>query len=216
MLDLIIGCIPLLIALIVSLIIYNRPEQQWFRLFPLFLLSTFIFQTGGYLYSLITRQSNHFIFNCYLLVEYLFYLTLFYNCVNRKLFKKIIGLLGLSFLLLYFYHIVILNQFFFYDTISKNYGQLLTLICCCLYLAELLMTDELLNYFKIPMFWITTGIMVASVGHFMYISFFNYILSHHLDPDGYLFGVISTTLSVIEYGFFTIGFLCKKRCLENS
>lgn len=208
--ELIIGSVPLLIALIISFERYKKLEPRWLRLFAWFLLGTFIIQTSGYYYSHIFKKSNHFIFNFYTFYDYGFYIFIFYKTLKRKALKKVILFIGLFFILLYIYQIFILNQFFIYSSFTSNAGEFLTLCCCFLYLAELLMADEMIDFFTIPMFWITTGIMIAAIGDFLYLCFFDYILKNNLDPDGSVYGVITVLLSIIQYIFFTVGFVCKK------
>ena len=207
--DLIIGSTPLLIAFSVALFYYKKLEPSWFRLFPLFLFLMFSIQIGGYFYSAIFKKSNHFIFNCLTFIEYEFYIFIFSKALTKKVLKTIAIAINLLFIIAFVYIIFYRSHFFVYNTLVNNIGEFLTLCCCFLYLSELLMIEELASYFVIPMFWITTGIMISIVGDFLYLCFFNYIMENNLDPEGRVYGIIMTSLSVIEYGFFTIGFLCK-------
>lgn len=211
MLEIIIGSIPLLLALAVNIRLYKKLEPHWLRLFTWFLMVTFLIQTGGYYYSHIFKKSNHFIFNLYTLFNYSFYIFIFYKTLQNPVFKKIALLIGIFFFLFYIYQIFILKQLFTYSSVTGNTGEFLTLCCCFLYLGELLMADRIIDFFVIPMFWITTGIMIASIGDFLYLCFFDYIIKNNLDPDGSVYGVITVLLSIIQYIFFTIGFICKKR-----
>ncbi|WDF77776.1 hypothetical protein PQ469_28220 [Mucilaginibacter sp. KACC 22773] len=214
--EIIIGSIPLLIAFGVSLIRYKKLEPRWLRLFTYFLLATFLIQTVGYLYSALLKKSNHFIFNCYTLFEFEFLFVVFFKALGRKIFKNIVIFIALTFTLVYIYEVFIQGHFFIYSPFASNAGKFLTLLCCMLYLTELLMADEYVSFFRTPMFWIATGIMIAAVGDFLYLCFFDYIITNKLDPEGRVYGIITTSLSVIEYGFFTIGFLCKKTWIKNK
>jgi hypothetical protein len=208
--DLIIASIPLLIALTISCFRYHQLEPRWLRLFTWFLMLTFIIQTSGYFYSLAFKKSNHFIFNLYTLIEYGFYPYIFSRTVKKVFTKKLIQVALLGFVLFFVYEIFLQRQFFIYNSLTSNIGEFLTLSCCLLYFADLLMDDELIDFFTIPMFWVTTGIMFAAVGDFLYMSFFDYILKYQLDPKGNVYSAMATALSIIEYVFFCIGFSCKK------
>jgi hypothetical protein len=208
--DLIVGSIPLLVAFLISLLCYKQLEPKWLRLFSWFLLTTFIIQTGGYYYSYFFKKSNHFIFNTLIFIEYEFYIYIFYKALLKPVFKRLAFIINVIFILSYLYVVVLSNHFFTYSSLAGNIGEFLTLCCCFLYLIELLMIDDFVNYFTIPMFFITTGVMISAVGNFLYLCFFNYIITNNLDPEGQIYGIIMTSLSIIEYGFFTIGFLCKK------
>jgi hypothetical protein len=214
--DLIIATIPLLIALTISCFRYHQLEPRWLRLFTWFLMVTFIMQTSGYFYSLAFKKSNHFIFNLYILIEYSFYPYIFSKTVKAPFTKKLIKVALLGFVLFYIYQIFLHGQFFIYSSLTSNIGKFLTLICCMCYFADLLMDDELIVFFNTPMFWITTGIMFAAVGDFLYLSFFDYIMNNRLDADGNIYGIMETALSIIEYGFFCIGFSCKKTWIKAN
>jgi hypothetical protein len=211
MLSIIIGSIPLLVALFVSAIYYKRPEPGRLWLFTWFLLFTFLVQTGSYLYVLLRRgHSNHFIFNSYTIIMFVFYACVYYGVITRLLFKKLVLYGALFFSVFCVYQVFFINHFFKYSPISYDVGGFLVLCYCCLYMTELLQSDEHINFFKTPMFWITTGIMISIGGNFLYISFFNYILDNKLDAKGNIYNVISTALSIIEYSLFAVGFYVKK------
>jgi len=214
--DLIIATIPLLIALTISCFRYHLLEPHRLRLFTWFLMATFIVQTSGYFYSLAFKKSNHFIFNLYTLIEYTFYPYIFSKTVKAPFTKKLIKVALLGFVLFYIYQIFLRGQFFIYNSLTSNIGEFLTLICCLCYFADLLMDDELIVFFNTPMFWITTGIMFAAVGDFLYMSFFDYIVNNNLDPKGHIYSIMETALSIIEYGFFCIGFTCKKTWIKAN
>jgi hypothetical protein len=205
---LIIGCLPAAAGLIIAACRYQKLEPRWFRLFPWFLLITILFEFGGYAYSFVLKAgSNHFIYNTNTFIEYNFYLLVFYLAVSGHRQKKLLLLLIGCFLLSYVIFVFITGSFLVYNSQAINTGELLTLIACVIYLAELLMAEQQVNFFSIPMFWITTGILIAVVGDFLYIALFDYILSNKLDPNGDIYGVISITLSDIEYSMVSIGLL---------
>ncbi|WP_348099044.1 hypothetical protein [Mucilaginibacter sp.] len=141
---------------------------------------------------------------------FIFYAYIYYEVLTRPLFKKLVACGSLFFFVFCFYHIIFINHFFKYSPISYDVGGFLVLCYCFLYMTELLRADEFINFFKTPMFWISTGIMISIGGNFLYISFFNYILDNKMDSQGHIYNLISTVLSIIEYSLFAIGFYVKK------
>jgi len=211
---LIIGTVPIIIAFLISVKLYKKLEPEWFRLFTWFLLFSFLIQYAGFAYSAIFKDgdkptSNHFIFNFETLVEYGFYLLIYYLAVQKTAFKRLVMFAGCLFIVSYIYNIGFAGSFFIYNTQVIIIGCVLTLMACMLYLAELLMSDQVVNFFKMPLFWITTGIMISAVGVFLYLAFFSYILKYHLDPHGLVYLIMFTSLSVLEYCFFSIGLLAE-------
>ncbi len=208
--DLIIGSVPLLIAIVASLLLYKQVPRGWLRLLPVFLLFTFVVQLGGYYYSKTFKKSNHFIFNGYTVVAFLFYFFLFYDTQELKQYRKWLLPVLLIFIVTFLLKSFVWGSFFIYNSLVNNVGELLIFCCCLTYFYELLRAERWSHYFSIPMFWITTGIVFASVSDFVYLSVFNYIMDNKLDPNGVIYGVITTTSSIIEYGLFTVAFLCKR------
>ncbi len=212
----IIGCLPVIACFLIAIYRYKQLEPRWFQLFPWYFGTSLFFTLGGYCYSFIFKAgSNHFIFNAGTFVEYVFYLLVLWRAVSGTWHKNIILLLCCCFLISYCIFVFIMGDFMIYNTKVVLMGKLLTLIACVLFLTELLMSEQLINFFSIPMFWITTGILMALVGNFLYIALFDYILHNKLDPQGKIYSITASTLSVIEYTLMAIGmlstFLWKKR-----
>jgi hypothetical protein len=208
--EIIIGSLPMLAAFIIALTRYRKLEPSWLRLFPWFMITTFLLQIWGYLYSLPPeRKSNHFIFNTYTFIEYGFYFFILYKAIQATRLKRYVAIAGLVFLVIYCYEILITGSFFVYSPFACNAGNFLILVCCMLYLSEILMAERIIYFFRLPMFWIVTGLMFNSIGGFFYLCFFDYIVKNNVDADGQIYGLISTITTVVEYGFFIVGILIK-------
>lgn len=202
-----INAIAPLICLLTAITFYKR-QPQWLRFFFYFLLITFIVDIGAALYSGYFKQSNHFIANIYLPISFTCYFLLFYKALETKKIKTIVFGCFIIYLLFVFYDIFFINGFYYFNSYSYSVGSILILLCCLLYLMWLFSSDSLINYFRIPMFWIATGLLFYFVGNLVQMSLFRYILS--LDPGGTIYSVISVTLNVLLYGAVTIAFLCNQ------
>jgi hypothetical protein len=208
--EIIIASLPMLAAFIIALIRYKKLEPSWLQLLPWFTLLTFLIQTGGYFYSALQdNKSNNFIFNTYTFIEYAFYMYILYKAVCKQGFKLAVAFAGLLFVLIYGYELFIAGSYFVYSSVACNAGNFLTLLCCGLYLTELLMAERVVHFFRLPMFWIATGLMFDCVGGFFYLCFFDYIVKNNVDADGQIYGLISTITTVVEYAFFIVGILVK-------
>ena len=213
--DILIGYCTAIIALWASLRNYNKLEPSWLRLIPWFLVVVLMFQFAAHFYWQITGKSNHFIFNLYTLAEYGFYMLLCFKAVSSRNFKLVICLFAAVFFIAYIYIIFFTGHFYFYNTLVRNLGAFLSFFCCIIFLTEILMAEEIIYFLAIPMFWIVTGIMITNVGTFLYFTFFDYILKNKLDPDGNIYIIITDSLTILEFGLFTIG-IFSKRLWKNS
>jgi hypothetical protein len=207
MISTIIALIPTLISFVVCVIFYNRLEPKYLRLFTWFLLFTILIQIAGYTYSIYFKKSNHFIFNIDLLVQYLFYFLIFYNTFETKSLK-LLTLFGSIVVTLYaFFNFFYKNSFFIYSSATNTLGSILSILFCLLYFASLFKFEASINYFKIPMFWIATGLLFFFVGEFIYLSFIDYIIAHNIDKEGNIYSFIIVTLNLLLFSFLSIGLL---------
>jgi hypothetical protein len=203
----IIGLIPVLISLLISIIFYKRLKPSWLRLFTWFLLFSMLISITGYFYSFYLKRGNHFILNIYLLVQFLFYFGIFYKTFQTKKLKTFTLFVSICFLIYLLISFIFLDEFHTFNSLAFTIGSVLTILFCLLYFGALFNADGFINYFKIPMFWIATGILFFFVGNFLYLSFLNYILENNLDSGGNIYEVIIITLNLLLYCFFSIGFL---------
>ncbi len=203
----VIGLIPVLVSLLISVIFYKRLKPSWLRLFTWFLLLTILISVAGYVYSFDFKSGNHFIFNIYLLIQFLFYFAFFYKTFQTKKLKTITVVLGISFLVYLLTGFLFLNGFHTFNSLGFTIGSVVTILFCLLYFGTLFNAEGFINYFRIPMFWIATGILFFFVGNFIYLSFLNYILANNLDSGGNIYEFIIITLNLLLYCFFSIGFL---------
>jgi hypothetical protein len=205
----IIGSIPLLLAFIAA-VTGRKQGTDWPLLFPWFLMFTFVIQWIGFFLWPLLHVENQFLFNLFMLIENVFYIYVFHSVLKKPLFKKMVIGIGVGFLVCYSFNVVIVNKLFTYGSYAANAGNVALVCCGLLFFAELLMSEDYIDIFQLPMFWIATGIIISAVGVLFYLCFFNYI-TRDVDKDGRIWGILATILSVIEYSFFTVGFTLKQR-----
>lgn len=207
MISIIIALIPTIISLAICIIFYKRLQPQYLRLFTWFLIFTIFIQVAGYTYSTYFRKSNHFIFNIDLLIQYLFYFVIFYYTFETKKLKLLIILAGIIFILYAFYNFFNKSGFYVYSSATNTLGSIITILFCLLYFTTLFKFEASINYFKIPMFWIATGLLFFFVGEFIYLSFIDYIVAHNIDKGGNIYSFIIVTLNLLLFSFLSIGLL---------
>jgi hypothetical protein len=206
----IISFIPTLISLLAVIIFYKKLQPKWLRLFFYLLVFTLAVDVGAVLYSYYFKKSNHFIINIYLPVSFSFYFLIFSKTFETKKFKTIIYTAFIVYLLFFLYGIIFIEGLYYFNTYSYCLGSILIVMCCLLYFMRLFTSDRLMNYFTIPMFWISTGLLFFFVGNMVHMSLLRYIIDNHLDPAGHIYQFIMVTLNVLLYGSFTISFLCNQ------
>lgn len=207
----IIYVIPNVISLIAAAILYKKLSPRWMRLFLFFLLITFLDNLGSYMYAHYMQKSNHFIENIYLLISFSFYFFLFYKSADTLKFKIIIRVFFTIFLLFALLDIFFINGFYYFNTYSSSVGSILIILSCLIYFTQLFTSDELLNYFRIPMFWISTGLLFFFTGSLVQNSLIRYFIANNIDPEGRIYYFIMVTLNILLQGAFIISFLCNQK-----
>ncbi len=205
-----IDLIPTFISLVTVMLFYKRLQPKWLRLFLYFLVFTLAIEIGGAAYSHFLKRSNHFIINIYIPVNFGFSFFLYYKTFENKRFKTIIAAVSCLYILFFLFNIIFIEGFYSFNIYSFCLGSILLIICCLVYFTTLFTDDRLINYFSIPMFWISTGLLFFYTGSLVQMSLMEYIIKNNFDPDGFIYQLILVTLNILLYGCITVGLLCNQ------
>ena len=206
--SLIIGSAALLISIIACISRYSLLEPDWLRLFAYFLSFEFVVQLSGWLYSHFTHRSNHFIFNGLIITEFIFYLFIIYKGLSRPELKMAVKIITWIFIILALSNLLFFESVHKFNEHTYTLGTLLVILACLLYFAEIFMSETIVNFFRLPMFWISTGLFFFYAGNGIYLSILNYIERNNLDPDGKVYIQVMVILNLLLNILCTIGFLC--------
>jgi hypothetical protein len=206
----IISSVPLIISLLISIIFYKKLRPTQLRYFTYFLIFLLLSDYTAFLYSRITRQSNHSIINVLFLINFPVYFLLFYKILEKQLLKTIVLIFSIGYIIFYFINILSIQGFSSINSYTYSVGSIMLIICCLFYFAQVFVSEKQINYFTIPMFWISTGVMFYYAVNLIYNSLLNYIIDKNIDPHGYIFAVFMTVSNLILYGLFSVGFLCNQ------
>ena len=200
-----------LIAIIIGFVHYHKYKHTLLKYFLWFLCYGFLSEMIGFLVSYVFKQNNVIIFNIYTLVQYEFFLWLFYKhfkTVQYKILTKSIGLFtGFSF---------IINSIFFQDifTTFQSYSLLLggffLIITIILFFTELLNSDVILMVKNLLIFWVAVGILLFQLGLipvFIATKYINY-------SNGNTYGYILLILNFITSLCYSLGFIWTKKNLN--
>jgi hypothetical protein len=184
------------------------------------LLPFMIFIVGVELYGRYLRkelhQSNAWMYNISVPIEYLFYGFLFYLHYSRKLFLQIVIFFLIFFLIFVVGNILFIQGFGKFNTNILKVGSFCIIILCCMYFAELLSKDAQVNLIKEPMFWLTTGVLLFNTGEFFYALFADYLTKSHLDRARKIFSSINNKLIWVLYTCIAISIICTKKKYQKA
>ena len=147
---------------------------------------------------------NHVVYNTYDIVSFLFYIIWFYTILKSKKLVLIFGILyviilGIS-LYLEPYTSVFLN-------INLYGGTIILLTLVFLFYASLLQKSKVIDFLRLPSFWIATGILIFHIGY-LPIHFLTNIKGAY-DYDQVQF--IIMILNILMYGCIAKAFYERRR-----
>src|SRR5213080_3957734 len=103
--DITILAITLPFALVVSFLYYDKLRPAQLRIIVWAMILWLIVEVIGHIYSEVTKRSNHFIYNLYILPQYLPYFYIFYRSFLNPLLKKVTTYASIAFIFIYIYNI---------------------------------------------------------------------------------------------------------------
>lgn len=203
----ILGTLPAVICFIVAVIFYKRIKPTWLKPIVYYLGFTIIIMALSIFWAFYLKRSNHFIYNIYFPVAFLFYFFLFTKGFETAKEKKIIYLFTLIYLLVVLIDMILFNGINYFNNYAFCAGAILIIICTLIYFIKLFLAEGIVNYFKIPMFWISMGLLFFYVGSLVLMALLPYLISNHL---GNIYGNIMHVLNCLLYFAIIAGFLCNQ------
>lgn len=206
--------IPLSLGAVFSLKSFRLKWPGPYRRFSVFLCSTlgmesfalcwkfFLYRLGG------SNPSNTWIYNIYLIPEYMFYYFFFNSYLNKGWAKKICRLLVIFFTTFSIVNIGWIQELHNLDTYTIITGNLLVIFLSLAYFIQTLHEKNFKKQSSDPLFWITTGSFIFFTGSLPYFIFMNYLVTHNIPLALALFNIL-LILNTFMYTFYLIAFLCK-------
>ncbi len=187
---------------------YRKYHSFSVRILSILLFIILFVETSGYTLRTILKLNNQFLFHFYGPVEYSFMAFLYASHYKNQAAKKST--------------LISIPVFIVFCIVNSTYLQKLTetpynfIVRCCLilllvlyYFYELIKSNEVLIFSKIPLFWINIGNFFFYAGNFFVMGLMEQLLKKDSSSVSSLF-VINTVLNIFLYLMFMISFLCKR------
>lgn len=200
-----------LITIVIGIIYYKSYKHTFLKYFLYFLIFGFLTEMVGIFVVVVLHKSNFIIYNLYALVQFIFFLWLFYKYFKTEQYKTL-SKFFITAIVLFF----ILDTFFLQDIFSafQSYffflGGIFLITISILFLVELLNSDAILSVKNLLIFWITIGIFLFQLGFipvFITKSVINF--SQQLT-----YSYILLILNIISCTCYSIGFIRSKEGID--
>jgi len=199
-----------LAAFLVGVLTYSRLKGTALRLFPFFLLFIVLVELTGRYIRTVLHQYNNWLYNISTTLEFIYYAYIFEKYFKNERYKKIAARFMLFYPVVVLVNLTFIQGFTKFHSYTMVLGSFFMLVLCCLFFYEVLLTPLELELYRVPMFWISTGIFFFYLGDLSYDLCYNLLVKYALDTGRKLFTTINNNLILVLYSCFIIAFLCKR------
>lgn len=208
--------IPLLLSTLLSLKSFRLSWPTPYKMFSFLLVCITVVEITAILwkyffYSKIGAghfsNSNIWLYNCFLIPQYLLYMLVYYKLLISSFLKKTIVITAILFSVF-----TVINLLFFQpiDTINSFpliVASLIMLLLTTGYFEQIRKGKEIIQLTSEPMIWISLGAFIFHTANLPYIISLNYLIHNNIPLAIALF-YIYLGLNCIMYTFYSIAFLC--------
>lgn len=178
------------------------------RFFPYFLLIQFGYQfvSTAYSFILTSHESNHIIFNIFMIFNVVYFSLLFHSIVKSASKRRIIIVTTVANVLFYLANFLFLQGGGHLMTYSRTLMGVLIVVYCLMYFHQLVASEEvsLGNPTRDATFWIVTALFFFYLCSTLTISLWNYL---SLGNDQHIGPTMMRIFAFLLYGMYLAGFL---------
>lgn len=210
--------IPILLSFLSSLTTYRLDWPKPYKFFCIFLIITLaveaaailwmkqLYQTEWWNFS----QNNLWIYNTYLIPQYLFYIYFFAANDSRLWVKRLSFLIAITYFIFSITNLIIFQGLFVVNFATIIFANFIVILSSVNYFVGLMKAKTVIRLSTQPIFWIAAGAFIFHLGSLPCFILYNYISSNNSALATSLF-IIIVILNCLMYSFYTVAFLCTKK-----
>jgi len=153
-------------------------------------------------------NSNLWLYNCFLIPQYLLYMLVFYQIINSLVIKKIIIISAVVYTLFAILNNVFLQSIFMINSFTLILASIIVIFLTVSYFEELKNKKDIENLAAHPMTRISLGAFIFHCANLPYMISLDYLIHNNIPLAVALF-YIYLGLNCIMYSLYLIAFLCR-------
>ncbi len=198
----------MLASIVVGFVTYNN-RSGWLKLLPFFLVAMLSFELYAKYLSIANRPTMA-LYDVVTFLEFMYFGILYLFWFKTRFTKRLSGMLMGLFVLseLLFVSRVSWVRFVDYNILSYFLSSLFLIILAISYLLEALRSDDIINFNRNPLIWISVGLMLylSSASFFLVANYFEIVFKHQQ-----VIHISITFMSVLFlYTCLIIAMLCQR------
>ncbi len=197
-----------------SFLYLKKENPLYLKTFSPFLVFSLIIE---YCSTFLANKGIHTIplYNVSSIIEFCFYLWVFYNIIKTKVFKKIIAFLFVGFPFISIMNIFFLQGIGNFNSITYSLGCLMLIFFSILYFFELFNVQSSYRLSNDPAFWICTALLFFYCVSFpVYVS--TNLMKHFSKKLEDVIYPLVYILNIIMYSLFCVAFVCQIKLIRNK
>ncbi len=202
-------------ALLCALILYSSLRRRKMEVFFWICLVSVVVETlSGLVIEKKWFAQNYFVINFYFLLTTPLFLYAFYQQLQmtprqQRSYKSVSLLIMAGFL----YNILLGEGFNNLNTLTIIMQQFINVLLSCMLLFNMAVRDDYFLLSREPMFWISAGILIFSLGTLVSLGMSQFIRMNQITINNKnLYRITMPVLNIILYLSYTIGFiLCTQK-----
>ncbi|MGD1842185.1 MAG: hypothetical protein ACFB0B_15005 [Thermonemataceae bacterium] len=151
------------------------------------------------------EKDNHIIYNIYRLIETPYLCWLYSRAVHKGITRQILTIITIVAPLVF---ILTLTDWHQYNTTGGLISNIVIIFIIVTYFLDLLRKPTVVDLIRLPLFWISVGLLFFYIGNTPFHGILNY-LNQHYRQMAVEYMLLTHILIIIMYICFIIGFLCR-------
>lgn len=207
--------IPLFISAALSLKVWKKRWPHHYRIFAVLLIAVLVVEILAILWKSVLykaagwnyQPSNLWLYNSFLIPQYLLYIAFYYRELTSKLIKKILVAAGICFTIFVLLNMVFIQSVYSINSYSIIFASIIVVFLTASYFEQVRKANKIVKLSAQPMIWISLGAFIFHSCNLPYMISLNYLIKFDIALATSIF-YIYLTLNCIMYSFYIIALLC--------
>lgn len=169
--------------------------------FPFYMLFVVLIEVCSHFNGI--SSIDKLLYTLFDIVTYLFFISWFYKILSKN---KLVVLLGICYVISLIFSLI-LEDITGELKIQSTVGTMIMFLLSILFYTSLIKSNQLIDFIRLPAFWIVTGILIFTLGYLP----ITFSLTRDFLPSRNVVYLILVVVNVLLYGFFSIAFLCPQK-----
>ena len=204
-----------IITAIIGSIYFYKYKNSYLKYFLVYLWYIVFNEIYGKYIADVMNDNNSFIYNIYMIINFIFLLSIYWNKLQKEIHKKLIIVFALCLLFVFIINPFKENYKIEITTLSFIVGASSLIFAVILYFIEILNSEKVLHITRELLFWISFGILIYNVGAIPCIVSRTYYYETFQNSFDFLNTLYLSLIFILNICYI-IGFICSHKIHQKK